>query len=418
MIFNNKHWRSIRLGDVCEVTPGYAFKSTDWLNDGIPVIKITNLLADRTVDLSNVDFVSESFLTSKVAKYLLIDGDILIAMTGATAGKVARFRAKKINALLNQRVARIRPKLINYDFLWAVVSSSEYQKKFYDLADGAAQPNMSGSQIENVEIPYPPAEEQKKIGLIIKNYDTLIENNTRRIAILEEMARLLYREWFVNFCFPGHEEVKMVDSPLGPIPKGWEVGRLGDFADEVRRSVSPEQVDPETPYLGLEHFPRRSIALLEWDMAKNVQSTKLMFKKGEILFGKIRPYFHKVGVAPIDGVCSTDAIVIVPKKEDLFSLVLCTVASDEFVAYATQTSQGTKMPRANWAVLADYRVVMPNDIILKRFNALIGEMVALIENLVFKTRNLRATRDLLLPRLISGEIDVSNLGNTIMSDQT
>ena len=118
------------------------------------------------------------------------------------------------------------------------------------------------------------------------------------------MARGLYREWFVRFRFPGHEGVRMVESAAGLVPAGWEVKALGDIAREVRRGVQPGQIDPETPYFGLEHLPRKSIALADWGTASQVQSTKLAFKKGEILFGKIRPYFHKVGVAPVDGVCS------------------------------------------------------------------------------------------------------------------
>ncbi len=115
------------------------------------------------------------------------------------------------------------------------------------------------------------------------------------------------------------------------MPAGWEVVTLGDIARDVRRGVQPNQIDPETPYFGLEHLPRKSIALAEWGTASEVQSTKLAFKKGEILFGKIRPYFHKVGVAPVDGVCSSDTIVIVPKAPEHFAIVLGCVSSEEFV---------------------------------------------------------------------------------------
>ena len=159
--------------------------------------------------------------------------------------------------------------------------------------------------------------------------------------ILEEMAQAIYREWFVSFRFPGHEQVEMVESELGMIPEGWEARRLGELAEENRRSVDPAEIDPDTPYVGLEHIPRRSIALADWGRAEDVQSTKLRFAKKEILFGKIRPYFHKVALAPLSGVCSTDAIVISAKSPEYRALVLCCVSSEPFVAHATQTSQGT-----------------------------------------------------------------------------
>jgi type I restriction enzyme S subunit len=187
------------------------------------------------------------------------------------------------------------------------------------------------------------------------------------------------------------------------------VKKLGEVAEDIRRSVSVGKVDPETPYVGLEHIPRKSMALSEWGKAEEVQSSKLAFKQGEILFGKIRPYFHKVCVAPVDGVCSTDAIVIVPKESQLFSLVLSVVFSEDFVAHATQTSQGTKMPRANWNVLTQYPVIIPPDDMLSQFNAIVLDIVQLQRNLVFRNRNLRQTRDLLLPRLISGQLDVETI---------
>lgn len=201
----------------------------------------------------------------------------------------------------------------------------------------------------------------------------------------------------------------MVESALGLIPQGWEVKTLGDLAQEVRRGVNPGEIEPNTPYIGLEHLPRRSIALSDWGTANQVQSTKLAFKKGEILFGKIRPYFHKVGVAPVDGVCSSDAIVILPRESECFSLVLGCVSSDDFVNHATQTSQGTKMPRANWDVLIKYPVVLPPAPLLSCFDGIVRDIVGQIQNMIFRNRNLRSTRDLLLPKLVSGEVAITEL---------
>jgi type I restriction enzyme S subunit len=263
---------------------------------------------------------------------------------------------------------------------------------------------------EKLNIKLPTIAVQNRIGDILSTYDDLIENYTRRIMIMEQMAQMLYREWFVNFRFPGHEKVKLVDSEMGLIPQGWTASELGKLCGEVRRGVNPSDVPADTPYIGLEHMPRKSIALSEWGEAGQVQSTKLRFRRGEILFGKIRPYFHKVGVAPVDGVCSSDAIVIVPNSVGLFPVVLLCVSSDEFVLQATQTSQGTKMPRANWDVLCRYAVAMPERPLLDRFNAAITPMVELINNLLFRNRTLRTTRDMLLPKLVSGEVSVEQIG--------
>lgn len=277
------------------------------------------------------------------------------------------------------------------------------------LNSGSAQASLNRNYVYGVRVRKYALPLQRCIANALSAYDDLIENNKRRIQILERMAQALYREWFVNFRFPGHAKVKFVGSPLGKIPQGWTPGMLGAIAHEVRRGVNPDEIEPDTPYIGLEHIQRKSIALSEWGSAKEVQSTKLAFKKGEILFGKIRPYFHKVGVAVVDGVCSTDAIVILPKKPEHFALVLACVSSEQFVSHATQTSQGTKMPRANWDVLTKYPLPVPPAPLLSIFSESVNDAVGLIQNSVFKNRILRRTRDLLLPKLISGALDVSKL---------
>jgi len=281
--------------------------------------------------------------------------------------------------------------------------------RMQSISRGTTQDNLSLDKLLTFEIPTPPLPTQRKIAAILSAYDDLIENNARRIRLLEEMARLLYREWFVRFHFPGHASVRLVDSSLGPIPEGWEVKSLGDIAQEVRRGIKPDEVERDTPYVGWEHLPRKSIALSEWGTAQDATSTKLAFREGEILFGKIRPYFHKVVVAPVDGICSTDTIVMVPKTPDYFPVVLACVSSEPFVEYASQTSQGTKMPRADWKVLAQYPVAIPPRDVLLRFSSIIQDSVAQIFNLIHRKRNLRCTRDLLLPRLVAGTMDVSNL---------
>ena len=255
----------------------------------------------------------------------------------------------------------------------------------------------------------PPLPTQRKIAAILSTYDDLIENNTRRIKILEDMTQALYQEWFVHFRFPGHESVSMVESLLGSIPQGWKVIELGDLAESIRRNVKPSDVNQKTPYFGLAHLPRKSIALSDWDFVDSINSIKLAFKKGEILFGKIRPYFHKVGVAPLDGICSSDAIVIRPKRNEYFALTLACVSSDQFIAYATTTAQGSKMPRSDWNVLVKYPILIPQAKITQCFNDFTCDVVEKIQNLIFQNKNLRQTRDLLLPKLISGEIDVSEL---------
>jgi type I restriction enzyme S subunit len=257
--------------------------------------------------------------------------------------------------------------------------------------------------LKEQEFSFPLLPTQRRIADVLSAYDDLIETNRRRMALLEEAARQLYREWFVCLRFPGHEHTPITNG----VPEGWEPKTLGDLCEEIRETVKPETLDADTPYIGLEHMPRRSIALSEWGTAEQVTSSKHRFREGEILFGKIRPYFHKVGVAFLDGVASSDAIVIRPVEPKVRGFVLMMVSSDPFVAVTAQTMrEGSKMPRADWKQMRAYPTPLPPDGLLGSFESAIRPIVEQLKSLTFANQKLRAARDLLLPRLMSGEIAV------------
>ena len=263
-------------------------------------------------------------------------------------------------------------------------------------------------RLDDLNYRFADTKDQNSIASILSAFDDLIENNTRRIQILEEMARLIYKEWFVHFRYPGHESVPLVDSPLGNIPEGWEVKSFGSLVEYHRDSVKQEQINEAVPVLGLEHMPKKSITLSDWEQTSDIGSTKLRFRRDDILFGKIRPYFHKVGFALVDGVCSSDIFVWRTKQSKDFSYLLLVASSDEFVETATNSSSGTKMPRAKWDVLENYKFVYPPDELIIRFNLAIKNFFDEIRVLSFNNKKLKETRDLLLPQLITGRINISD----------
>ena len=354
-------------------------------------------------------YYGASGIIDYIDDYIFDGRFLLISEDGANLVErktpIAFFAGGKFWVNNHAHIVRGIPGIADDYFLMSYIQSANIS----GYITGTAQPKLSQRNLKAIRLLLPPLPTQRKIASLLSAYDDLIENNTRRIKILEEMASAIYREWFVEFRFPGHEGLEMVESELGLIPQGWEVGELGDLAESVRRNIKQSDINQETPYFGLEHLPRKSIALSNWDAVDSINSAKLAFKKGEILFGKIRPYFHKVGVAPLDGICSSDAIVIRPKRNECFATTLSCVSSEHFIEYATMTSQGTKMPRADWKVLVKYPVAIPSEQITQRFSSFVRDVVDKIQNLIFQNINLRLTRDLLLPKLISGEIDVSEL---------
>ena len=155
-------------------------------------------------------------------------------------------------------------------------------------------------------------------------------------------------------------------------------------------------------------MPRRSIALIEWGNAGKVTSSKSIFEKGDVLFGKLRPYFHKVGIAPVNGICSTDIVVIVPKAAEWSAFVLACVSSTEFVSYTNQTSTGTRMPRTSWNTMGRYPLCLPTESVARAFENAVEPVLNRIVANVHESRTLAALRDTLLAKFISGKLRVNN----------
>jgi type I restriction enzyme, S subunit len=405
-------FRTCTLGKLLEIKHGYAFKGEYFAAAG-PYVLLTpgNFHEQGGLKLRGE---KDRYYTGEFpSEYLLRRGDLLVAMTDLTQdapilGSPA-FVTEDHRFLHNQRlgkVVKLKDDEITPEFLYYLLNSPTVRCQIKGSATGATVRHTSPSRIYAVEVQLPSLPFQGRVAGVLSAYDHLIENSQRRIQILDSMARGLYRELFVNFRFPGHESHPRVTSALGEIPRGWEIRKLGALAVEMRRSLPKGKLSEPRPYVGLEHIPRRSLALDAWETTTELGSNKLEFKKGEVLFGKIRPYFHKVSIAPFDGLCSADTIVLSARSPELYGIVVACVSSDEFVARSSATANGAKMPRANWSVLKDFDVVCPDSDSATRFSALISSITAQQQLLVFQIQNLRRTRDLLLPRLLSGQIDV------------
>jgi len=339
---------------------------------------------------------------------------VLLAGNNANAEYPVKYFNGKFDAYQRTYViTAINPELLNIRYLYYCIELKLNLLK--SLSTGSATRFLTKTTLDNLEFNLPNMEVQNQIVENLSNYDNLIENNNRRIAILEDMAQSLYREWFVNFRYPSHLDnidadgkPKLIDSPLGQIPEGWEAKSLGELVEFKRKTIKKGSVPENTPYMGLEHFPRKSIALSDWEEVSEIGSNKLAFARGDILFGKIRPNFHKVGVAQVDGLCSSDTFVLSPKEPAHHSLISMVAFSNEFVAQAVQTSQGSKMPRASWDVLKEFQVFILELSIIEKFNSIINPAIEQIRVLSLKNRNLKKQRDMLLPKLISGQIELKD----------
>ena len=289
------------------------------------------------------------------------------------------------------------------------------------MAHGGVFDTITRDTFQNIQILLPSLKEQAAIAKFLGALDDSIHLLQETNVTLEAIAQALFKSWFVDFdpvrakqegrqpegmdaetaaLFPDSFE----QSELGEIPKGWAVSTLGNFTKTCNKKKASEELHSELKYVGLEHIPKKSLSLTQWDDASGLESSKTIFNAGDILFGKLRPYFHKVAIAPFDGVCSTDILVCQPVKSLDKGIVTMHLFSKEIINYAERLSNGAKMPRINWNDLAAFRIVASTEDISEKFSVVISPLIEQIVCNVHSSKTLSSLRDTLLPRLISGQL--------------
>ena len=416
-------WVESTLGELADFLSGGtpAKSRAECWGGSIPWVSAKDMKRFRIEDTE--DHVTEIGVDNGTK--IVSEGTVLMLTRGMTLINDVPICVARRPVTFNQDVKALRAKPhVAPEYLpYLLLGNKLRLLSLVDLA-GHGTGRLNSDELKALDIVIPALPEQRAIAYILGTLDDKIELNRRMSETLEAMARALFKSWFVDFdpvrakaegrepglprpladLFPA----RLVHSELGEIPEGWEVGTLGDVAEHPRRSVQPGQIDPETPYIALEHIPKRCIALSNWTIGGGIGSNKFKFRRGELLFGKLRPYFHKVGVAPTDGVCSTDIVVARPRQQALFGFVLGHMSSLGFVHYANARSTGTKMPRTNWNEMARYALVLPPEPIAKSFDMLMRSSVDRIIGNIHESRTLATLRDSLLPKLISGELRIQD----------
>ncbi|WP_055074093.1 restriction endonuclease subunit S [Pseudanabaena sp. 'Roaring Creek'] len=283
-------------------------------------------------------------------------------------------------------------------FLSYLLRSEYYRKVIIGISSGSAIINVSQDSLASLKINLPPLLTQKKIASILSAYDDLIENNTRRIKILEEMAQMLYREWFVNFRFPNHENVKMVESELGLIPEGWEVKKLGDLVSfETGKLNSNAAIENGIyPFFTCSKEPLRTDTY-SFD-------TECILLAGNNANGNFHiNYFN----GKFDVYQRTYIIRTLDKNRA--SNYYFYFAIKEQLQHLKSISIGAATKFLTMGILNNIAITLSSQDLQRKFSGCIDSLFSQIQVLQSKNANLRKTRDLLLPKLISGEIDVEKL---------
>lgn len=396
------NWEKVAIKSICKGIYDGPHATPPMSDTGAIFLGISNFNNGR-LDLSDIRYISENDLPKWTKRVSPQANDIVFSYE-ATLNLYAII-PDDFRGCLGRRMALIRvdEEKAYYKFLYYYFYSDAWRKVIQEnTVLGATVDRIPLVKFPDFPIYLPPIETQRRIADILSTYDDLIENNRKQIELLEEAAQRLYKEWFVDLRFPGHEHTKIVDG----VPEGWGTATLGDICSVSKETLPTSKIDAGVPYIGLEHMPRKDICLSEWGDSSEINSSKFRYYEDDILFGKIRPYFHKVGFALNSGVASTDTIILRNVK-GLWSLLLMTVSSSEFVSYTYQNcKEGAKMPRADWKQMKSYPIVIADPTIQNTFENQIYTITRKIKCLALQIKRLSEARDRLLPKLMSGEVEV------------
>jgi len=402
----NGNWKTVKFGEVVQLEQGLAFnkKTNHLMSDvGIPLLRITDLINNTETKFVNATEVPRKFISHPEDIIYTRTGQVGLVFTGRVG-------------VVHNNCFRIIPKEgIDRAYLYWFLKQPriiEYARK---LAAGVAQPDLGHDAFKSIEFTYPDnIPVQRRIAGILSAYDDLIENNQRRIKILEEMARSLYREWFVNFRFPGYEKVPLVDSPLGRIPKGWEVKKLKDVADVNRAQITARTAPEELHYIDISSVsPGQINAITTYSFAEAPGRARRIVQHGDVLWSCVCPNRRSHGLImhPTPNTIASTGFAVLSATAVPFTFLYAATTTDDFVGYLTNRATGAAYPAVTAATFEKADLLIPPDPLLRKFGEATTSMTEQTHILQCQISNLHQTRDVLLPRLLSGEIVVATYKN-------
>ena len=329
---------------------------------------------------------------------------VIIGRVGAYCGSVA-YCSDRFWASDNTLVAFPATNQFDTKFLFYLLTNAKLSRH----AGGAAQPLVTQTVLKQVEVRVPPLAIQRRIASILSAYDELIANSQRRIRVLEDMGRALYREWFVHLGFPGHEKLPRVASALWNIPRGWEVKKLADVAEVNRAQISARNAPDKLHYIDISSVsPGQIDTITTYAFIDAPGRARRIVQHGDVLWSCVRPNrrSHAQVMHPEpDTVASTGFAVLTATKVP-FTFLYFATTTDDFVSYLTNNATGAAYPAVTASTFEKADLLVPPAPLLKKFGEATIPMVEQIHTLQRQVHNLRGTRDLVLPRLLSGQVDL------------
>ena len=400
-------WEKVKLGDICKyVTSGGTPKSSIkeyYEPKQIPWLKTKEVNYCRIYETES--YISKDGLDNSSAK-MIPQNSVIVAMYGQgdTAGRVA---INKIPLTTNQACCNliIDETKAYYEFVYYQLVT--LYEKMVSLKNGGAQPNLNAAIIKSIEIKLPPLKTQRYIADILSSYDNLIENNQKQIKLLEEAAQRLYKEWFVDLRFPGHENTKIVDG----VPEGWNWCKLEDAIQfDPKVTLTKERMKQFVPMSALS---TSSMVLDESQFTETTTNSGSKFQNGDTLLARITPCLENGKTAYVSGLESDEGTVgsteyIVMRAKTINSYMVYLLArTDDFRQSAINSmsgSDGRQRVKSDKLKMLDY--LQPTSELVEKFENVEEPIFEKIYRLSKQMQQARQARDLLLPKLMSGEVEV------------
>lgn len=386
-------WRDCTLGDLLHVKHGFAFLGEYFGKEGAHVVLTPGNFLEEGGFIEKTD-KAKWYRGPVPADYVLSEGDLIVAMTEQAEGLLgsSAIIPRSGMYLHNQRLGLVQIRDLtqaDQNFIYYLFNSKTVRQQIRGSASGTKIRHTSPSRIAEVKVRIPTQPVQRRIAGILSAYDELIENSQRRIKILETMARTLYREWFVHFRFPGHEKIPLVTSSLGEIPQGWEVGRLDDVLVLQRGFDLPksDRVDGTVPIYA-------ATGVTGFHNEVKVKAPGVVTGRsgtiGDVLY--VQEDFWPLN--------TTLWVKEFPKAEPLYAFYVLSALD------LKQFNSGAAVPTLNRNDIHGFDTLIPPRPLQKKFQEIVGAMLGQTRILELKIQNLRKARDLLMPRLLSGQVSL------------
>lgn len=410
----NNSMKKYKLGDLCRIKHGYPFQGEFFSDNGEYVILTPGNFYEQG-GFKRIQGKEKYYLGKFTDEYMCKKGDLIVAMTQQAEGLLGSTAiVPEDNVYLhNQRIGLILPNEIIIDklYLYYLFMTKSVRKQLRDSSSGTKVKHTSPEKIYDVNVSIPSIVEQRKIASILYDIEKKIINNNFINNNLQQQMTLMYNYWFTNFEFPDKNGKpyrssggKMVwnEELNREIPHGWECKSLAEL---LQKNNTVFDYNTIKPTVDLSVMSSASISVTQLNSSDSFSTNLFEMKEGDILFGSIRPYLRKAGIAPCDGVVAGTIHSYRPVKDNDYNFVLLTICREEFFNYAVRVSNGTKMPVISNDNLLEYKVPYSEEVV-KEFNKV--KVKQIICNNVKEIQRFTELRNWILPMLMNGQANISD----------